>query len=184
MASIKTLLAPAVLSAAAVSSAHAAQMDPALQKLLGIYGTPHSEFAGPYVAAKFGIDWSDITGPHARSYHSTWYPSVALGVNYDVDQFVIGVEAFADFHGGSTTGDDKGMDLKVGLPVRKDVMPYLRVGFTGSSPDNRLHYGAGVEYKMHKNWSVAAEYTGDKSSYQNGHRHNQSVTMGVRYYFF
>lgn len=150
---------------------------------MGVYG-PHSEFAGPYVGAKFGLNLSDITGPNARGWHSTWFPGIVGGVNYDVDRFVVGLEGFADFHGGSTTRDDGGLDVKFGMPVNRNIMPYARIGFTGTWPDTRLHYGAGVEYKFAKNWSVAGEYTGDASSYQGGHRHNNSMTMGLHYYFF
>jgi outer membrane immunogenic protein len=183
MSSIKKLLAPVLVTLAFTAQAHSEGLDPNLLKLMGVYG-PHSEFAGPYVGAKFGLNLSDITGPNARGYHPTWFPGIVAGVNYDVGRFVVGVEGFADFHGGSTTRDDGGFDLKVGMPVQQNIMPYARIGYTGTWPDARLHYGAGVEYKFHKNWSVMGEYTGDTSSYQGGHRHNQSVTMGVHYYFF
>lgn len=63
-------------------------------------------------------------------------------------------------------------------------MPYARIGFTGTWPDTRLHYGAGVEYKFARNWSVAGEYTGDTAHYDGGHRRNDSLTFGVHYYFF
>jgi outer membrane immunogenic protein len=185
MARFKKLLAPALVALLGATQAHAAadSFDPTLMKLMGVYG-PHSAFAGPYVGAKFGINLSNITGPNARGWHSTWFPGIVAGVNYDVARLVVGVEGFADFHGGSSTRDDGGFDVKIGMPINGNLMPYARVGYTGSWPDNRLHYGAGIEYKFAKNWSVAGEYTGDNSSYDNGHRRNHSVTAGVRYYFF
>ena len=183
MSSFKKLLAPALLSLLCVTHAHSEAIDPTLQKVLGVYG-PHSQFAGPYVGAKFGPNWSDITGPNARSTHSTWFPGIVAGVNYDVDRFVVGFEGFMDFHGGSTTKKDGGIDVKFGMPVDGNIMPYGRVGFTGTWPDTRLHYGAGVEYKFARNWSVAGEYTGDTAHYDGGHRRNDSLTVGVHYYFF
>ncbi|SAL49167.1 hypothetical protein AWB74_02276 [Caballeronia arvi] len=183
MFSFKKLVAPALVSLLCAAHAHSETIDPALLKAMGVYG-PHSEFAGPYVGAKFGLNLSDISGPNARGWHSTWFPGIVGGVNYDVDRFVVGLEGFADFHGGSTTKKDGGLDVKFGMPVNRNIMPYARIGFTGTWPDTRLHYGGGVEYKFAKNWSVAGEYTGDSSSYQGGHRHNNSVTMGLHYYFF
>jgi outer membrane immunogenic protein len=184
MASIKKLLAPVLVSLLCAAQAHAQQsIDPTLQKLMGVYG-PHSAFAGPFVGVKFGVNWSDITGKNPRGTHTTWFPGLVGGINYDVGPAVVGWEVFADFHGGSTTRDDGGIDLKVGFPINNSVMPYARVGVTAHRPDNRLHYGAGVEYKFAKNWSLAGEYTGDTSHYQGGSRHNDSLTLGVHYYFF
>ncbi|SAK62724.1 hypothetical protein AWB79_02907 [Caballeronia hypogeia] len=183
MAGIRKLIAPALLSLLCVTQAHSEGLDPTLLKLMGVQG-PHSQFAGPYVGAKFGVNWSDITGPNPKSTHTTFFPGIVAGVNYDVDRFVVGVEGFMDFHGGSTTKKDGGIDLKLGMPVNGNIMPYARIGFTGTWPDTRLHYGGGVEYKFAKNWSVAAEYTGDTSSYQGGRRHNDSLTAGLHYYFF
>ncbi|MFM0323052.1 outer membrane protein [Caballeronia glebae] len=183
MASIRKLIAPALLSLLCATQAHSEGLDPTLLKLMGVYG-PHSQFAGPFVGAKFGVNWSDITGQNPKSTHTTYFPGIVAGVNYDVERFVVGFEGFMDFHGGSTTYKDGGVDLKLGMPINGNIMPYARVGFTGTWPDTRLHYGGGVEYKFAKNWSVAAEYTRDSASYQNGHRHNDSVTMGVHYYFF
>jgi len=183
MAVIRKLIAPALLSLLCAAQAHSEALDPTLLKLMGVQG-PHSQFAGPYVGAKFGVDRSDVTGPNPKSSQTTYFPGLVAGVNYDIGRFVIGFEGFMDFHDGSTTGKDGGIDLKFGMPVNGNFLPYGRIGFTGTWPDTRLHYGAGVEYKLEKNWSVAAEYTGDKSSYQGGHRRNDSLTVGVHYYFF
>jgi outer membrane immunogenic protein len=183
MASIKQVLAPVLVALLGMTQAHAQDLDPTVLKLMGVYG-PHSQFAGPYVGAKFGIDRSDRTGNNPRSAHSTWYPGVLGGVNYDVSRFVVGFEGFGDFHSGATTYKDGGVDLKVGMPISGNIMPYGRVGFTGSWPSTRLHYGAGVEYKFARNWSVAGEYTGDTTSHGGSRYSNNSVTVGVHYYFF
>lgn len=157
---------------------------PLLVSLLAAAHVQASEFAGPYIGAKAGFNGSDATGLHPESTHTTFFPGLTAGYNYDLERFVIGVEGFADFHAGSTTKNDAGMDARVGIPVNGNVMPYARIGFTASWPDTRLHYGAGVEYKFAKNWSVAGEYTGDTAHYDGGHRHNDSLTVGVHYYFF
>jgi len=151
---------------------------------LGAVTAQASEFAGPYAGAKLGLNWSDATGRHYQTdTHTTFFPGITAGYNFDVERFVIGVEGFADFHGGSTTKKDAGIDAKFGMPLQQNIMPYARIGFTGTWPDTRLHYGAGVEYKFHKNWSVAGEYTGDTASYDQGHRRNDSLTVGVHYFF-
>lgn len=156
---------------------------PVLVSLLAIAHAQASEFAGPYAGAKLGFNGSDATGVHYQeSTHTTFFPGLTVGYNYDVERAVLGVEAFADFHGGSTTGKDAGIDAKIGMPIN-NVMPYARIGFTGFWPDTRLHYGAGVEYKFDKKWSVAAEYTGDTARYDGGNRHNDSLTVGVHYFF-
>lgn len=183
MVSIRKLIAPALMSLLCAAQAHSESLGPTLLKLMGVQG-PHSQFAGPYVGAKFGANWSDITGPNQKTTHTTLFPGLVAGVNYDVDRFVVGFEGFMDFHGGSTTKKDGGIDVRFGMPVNENILPYARIGFTGTWPDTRLHYGGGVEYKFEKNWSVAAEYTGDTSSYQGGHRRNDSLTVGVHYYFF
>ncbi|BBP96725.1 hypothetical protein BSFA1_18540 [Burkholderia sp. SFA1] len=182
MSRFKKLLAPALVSLLCIGHAHSETLDPTLLKVMGVYG-PHSQFAGPYVGAKFGVNWSNISGDNGRS-HTTMFPGILGGVNYDVGPVVLGFEGFADFHGGSVTKKDAGLDLKLGLPVNGNIMPYARVGFTASWPTTRVHYGAGVEYKFAKNWSVAGEYTGDTTSHNGANWNNNSLTLGLHYYFF
>ncbi|BBU27869.1 porin [Burkholderia sp. THE68] len=158
---------------------------PLLVSLFALAHAQASEFAGPYVGTKVGVNWSDATGrSYQESTHTTFFPGLMAGYNFDVDRFVVGVEGFADFHNSSTTRNDGGFDARFGMPLDNHLMPYARIGFTGFWPDTRLHYGAGVEYKFQKNWSVSAEYTGDTAHYDGGHRRNDSLTVGVRYYFF
>ncbi|MDR5831565.1 porin family protein [Caballeronia sp. LP006] len=166
MVSIKKVAAPLFVSLLGIASAHA------------------SEFSGPFVGAKLGLNFSDATGhDFEESTHTTFFPGLTAGYNVDVNQFVVGVEGFADLHAGSTTKKDGGIDVKVGMPIDGNIMPYARVGFTGTWPDTRLHYGAGVEYKFAKQWSVAGEYTADTAHFDGGHRRNDSLTVGVHYYF-
>ncbi len=114
--------------------------------------------------------------------HATTFPGLTAGYGFDVKQFVIGAEVFADFHHGSTTFKDGGVDLKFGMPFNT-VMPYARLGMTGTWPNARLHGGLGVEYKFVKQFSVAAEWTADSSRHDGTKRRNDSVTVGVHYYF-
>jgi outer membrane immunogenic protein len=165
MTSIKKILVPLILA------------------LTGATQVQASEFTGAYVGAKAGFNWSDSTGHTYQSTHATAFPGLTIGYNYDLAPVVVGIEGFADFHGGSTTKKDAGIDAKVGMPI-SNVMPYARVGLTGTWPDTRLHYGAGVEYKVAKQWSVAGEWTADRAHYEGGHRQNNSLTVGVHYYFF
>jgi hypothetical protein len=101
----------------------------------------------------------------------------------DVNNFVVGAEVFADFHNQAATKKDGGIDAKVGIPFNH-VMPYARLGITTFWPNTRLHYGLGVEYKFAKNLSVAGEWTADTANTDGTKRSNNSLTMGLHYYFF
>lgn len=140
-----------------------------------------SEFAGPYVGAKYGADFSRETGA-VYSSESVPFFGVTAGYNVDVQNFVIGAEAFGDFHERAATRKDGGIDMKLGLPMN-DVMPYARLGFTGGWPDTRLHYGLGVEAKFAKHVGVAVEWTGDTSHSAGERRENDSLTLGAHYFF-
>jgi outer membrane immunogenic protein len=72
-------------------------------------------------------NWSDASGVVNTASHSTTFPGLTAGYGFDVKQFMIGAEVFADFHHGSTTYKDGGVDLKVGIPFNT-VMPYARLG--------------------------------------------------------
>ncbi len=96
---------------------------------------------------------------------------------------MIGAEGFADFTNGSTTYKDaECLDAKIGVPMN-NLMPYARLGFTGTWPNARLHGGLGLEYMFAKNVSVAGEWTTDTSSRDGTKRSNNSVTVGVHYFF-
>ena len=150
--------------------------------LTGLSCAQASEFAGPYAGVKVGENWSGASGVVNKSSHATFFPGLTAGYGFDVKRFVIGAEVFADFHHGSTTYKDGGIDLKFGMPFNT-IMPYARLGMTGSWPNARLHGGLGVEYKFAKQFSVAAEWTADSSSHDGTKRRNDSMTVGVHYYF-
>jgi outer membrane immunogenic protein len=69
----------------------------------GISCAQASEFAGPYAGFKVGENWSDAFGVVNTASRSTTFPGLTAGYGFDVKQFMIGAEVFADFHHGSTT---------------------------------------------------------------------------------
>jgi hypothetical protein len=97
--------------------------------LTGIAGVQASEFAGPYAGIKLGENWSDASGVVNTASHASTFFGLTAGYNFDVKNFVIGAEGFADLHNGSTTYKDAGVDAKLGLPMN-NLMPYARLGFT------------------------------------------------------
>jgi outer membrane immunogenic protein len=142
----------------------------------------HSEFAGPYVGFKVGGNWSDASGAVNKGTHGTGFFGAMAGYGFDVGRFVLGAEAFADLHNGSTTKKDGGLDARIGMPFNK-VMPYARVGFTSSWPNTRFHGGLGVEYAIYKNIHINGEWTADTSNSNGTKRTNNSFTVGMIYYF-
>ncbi|WP_346730286.1 porin family protein [Caballeronia sp. dw_276] len=150
--------------------------------LTGLSAAQASEFSGPYAGLKVGENWSDASGVVNVGSHASTFLGLTAGYNFDVSSFVIGAEAFADFHNSSTTYKDAGIDAKLGLPFNT-VMPYVRLGATGSWPNVRFHTGLGVEYKFIKQASLALEWTADQSKHDGTTRHNNSVTLGVHYFF-
>ncbi|WP_459718276.1 outer membrane protein [Paraburkholderia sp. 2C] len=144
--------------------------------------TAHSEFAGPYLGIKVGGNWSDASGAVNQGTHGTGFFGAMAGYGFDVGRFVLGAEAFGDFHGGSTTKDDGGLDVRIGMPFNK-IMPYARIGFTSAWPDTRFHGGLGVEYAIYKNIHISGEWTADQSNSNGTKRTNNSFTVGLTYYF-
>ena len=148
----------------------------------GLSAAQASEFSGPYAGLKVGENWSDASGVVNVGSHASTFLGLTAGYNFDVSRFVIGAEAFADFHHSSTTYKDGGVDAKLGMPFNS-VMPYVRLGVTGSWPNARFHTGLGIEYKFIKQASLALEWTADQSKHDGTTRHNDSVTLGVHYFF-
>lgn len=148
----------------------------------GITVAQASDFVGPYAGVKIGQNESDASGEINKSSHSTTFPGMTAGYNFDVGSFIVGPEVFADMHHGSTTYKDAGADIKFGMPY-KAFLPYGRFGFTGTWPNAHLHGGVGLEYKLAAKWSVVGEWTMDKSSHEDTTRTNNSFTLGVHYFF-
>jgi outer membrane immunogenic protein len=150
--------------------------------LPGVMQAQASEFAGPYAGVKLGKNWSDASGVVNTATHNSTFFGLTAGYNFDISNVVVGAEAFADFHHGSTTYKDGGIDAKFGIPFNH-WLPYARVGFTGTWPNARPHGGLGLEYKFTKNASVAGEWTADGGSHDGTRRNNNSATVGVHYFF-
>ncbi|ABE32843.1 outer membrane protein [Paraburkholderia xenovorans] len=141
-----------------------------------------SQFAGPYLGFKVGVNSSNASGVISKASHTTVFPGFTAGYNFDVNRFVVGAEAFADLHHGSTTCKDGGIDAKFGMPFNQ-VLPYVRIGFTGDDPDTRFHWGLGVEYKFARHISAVGEWTTDTSNHDGTKRTNNSFTIGLQYHF-
>jgi outer membrane immunogenic protein len=150
--------------------------------LLGVTGVQASEFSGPYAGVKLGENWSSAFGNVNVARHDSTFLGLVTGYNFDVSSFVAGAEVFADFHHSSTTYKDMGIDAKVGMPFGH-FMPYTRLGFTGPYPGTRLHGGIGVEYKVSPRISLAGEWTADAGRHDGTECKNNSVTIGMHYYF-
>lgn len=146
------------------------------------YQAGASEFAGPYVGFKLVVNNSDAAGVVNKASHTTVFPGFTAGYNFDIDRIVVGAEAFADLHHGSTTYKDGGIDAKFGMPFNQ-IMPYVRIGLTTDWPEIRPHWGLGVEYKFAKHMSAAGEWTTDTSNHDGTKRKNNSFTIGVQYHF-
>ncbi|CAB3773186.1 outer membrane protein [Paraburkholderia humisilvae] len=142
----------------------------------------HSEFAGPYVGIKLGENWSNAKGVVNTATRARTFFGAMAGYGFDVGPFVLGPEVFADLHNGSTTGRDAGVDARIGLPINR-IMPYARIGFTGISPDTRFHGGLGVEYAVSEDVHVGLEWAADTSHTNGTKRNNNSLTVGLQYYF-
>jgi outer membrane immunogenic protein len=181
MTSIKLWLA-AFTFAALAGVAHAQTPPQSPDSQSATAQTVHSEFAGPYAGIKVGGNWSDASGVVNKSTHGTGFFGAMAGYGFDVGPVVLGAEVFADLHGGSTTKDDGGLDLRIGMPFNK-VMPYARIGFTSAWPDTRLHGGLGIEYAIYKNIHISGEWTADQSNSNGTKRTNNSFTVGLTYYF-
>jgi outer membrane immunogenic protein len=183
MSNIKKLLLSAA-SFALTGTVSAQTSDSGLQANQ-LFGGPYftSPFSGLYVGAKVGANVSDASGGLRVPSHTSFFPGVTVGFGFDVGPVMLGGEAFADFHHGSTTRKDAGFDAKLGLPIERRYMPYLRLGATSQWPDSRLHYGLGLEYKALQSLGLGVEWTADTSAANGIRRHNNSFTLGAHYYF-
>lgn len=170
----------ALLANAAQAQTPAAASPPQQRLFDGPYFS--SAFSGLYAGAKAGINISNASGAMHVPSRTRVFPGATLGFGIDVGRVLLGGEAFADFHHGSTTRKDAGFDAKLGVPMRR-YMPYLRVGVVSEWPSTDLHWGMGVEYRALDQLGVAAEWTTDTSRVNRIKRRNDSFTLGIHYYF-
>lgn len=170
--------------------------------LIGMSAAQASEFSGGYLGLKAGQNRSDVSAvPSFAGKNATTF-GLEGGYNWDVNSFLLGVGAFADFNQKATHStsvpatfanygtDVYGLDVKLGLPSG-NWLPYAKLGYgsvrgTGVSlvgSGNGAHFGLGVEYKFAAHWSVAGEFT-NISAKNNGIKvNNNNLTIGLNYYF-
>jgi OOP family OmpA-OmpF porin len=164
-----------------------------------------SEFEGGFVGARIGgnrsnISGSPLSGTTGIDWKSTTTYGIEGGYNWDVQKFLLGVDAFADFnsnadHTASPSSinygsNAYGLDLKLGLP-KGSWLPYARLGYAntngsgGSSAisGGDLHGGLGIEYKYTPDWGVNAEWSGSSTKSNGSKLNNNNFTVGLRYYF-
>ncbi len=162
--------------------------------LLSMSAVQASEFKGAYAGLNAGVNHSKIGTISAPN---KFYPGIQAGYNWDLTSNVLlGVEGFVDGHSKSVTGNDAGIDAKLGYTMDK-FMPYARLGAAGTNPGTRVHGGLGLEYKFAPSWSVFGEATIDQKSVStttakngplsaittNSKVRNTNFAIGVNYYY-
>lgn len=147
--------------------------------LLCVAGTEASEFDGYYIGISAGSNKSTAT---LRPDKSSSYGGAAAGLNWDYQGVVLGVNGFLEGHNSSYTGNDAGIDAKIGLPMDA-WLPYAKLGVAESDPGARMHAGLGVEYKFASQWSVNGQWTRDKKSIGSVNYINNNFAIGLNYYF-
>jgi outer membrane protein OmpA-like peptidoglycan-associated protein len=138
-----------------------------------------SEFEGAYVGANLGSNTAAAT---ALADKKSTYLGLKAGYNWDWDDYLVGVEGFADAHSDSYTSSDIGMDARLGLPMSR-WMPYAKLGLAVTTPGTRLHGGVGVEYKMTDRLTVNAEWTRDSKDDGGVTKKNNNISLGLNLYF-
>lgn len=138
-------------------------------------------FDGGYVALKVGANVSSTSGVADPGMGKSFAGGEA-GYNYLQDEFLIGVDVWADDHKRSVTGRDWGGDFKVGQ-VQANTLYYLKMGVAATNPGTRPHVGAGVEYKFARSWGALAEVTYDVKTRDGTTYTNWNYVAGVTYHF-
>lgn len=147
--------------------------------LLGVANAGATDFDGWYLGINAGQNKSSAT---ALADKDTGYLGLAAGYNWDMQTFLLGVDAFADTHSSGHSGQDAGLDVKLGLPLEA-WLPYAKLGLAGTSPGTRFHGGLGVEYKFAARWSAYGEWMTDKKSSGATDYKNTNLLVGLNYYF-
>ena len=138
-----------------------------------------TEFDGFYAGVNAGSNKSTASGLADKT---NTYGGVVAGYNWGFPDFLLGLNGFYDFHGAGYTGQDGGVDVKLGLPLT-NWLPYAKLGVAGTSPGARFHGGLGVEYKFAPRWSVNGEWATDKKSSGPISYKNNNFLIGLNYYF-
>lgn len=159
-----------------------------------------SEFQGGFVGARVGSNSTKITGLAPVGTKSATTYGLEAGYNWDMNSFLLGLDAFADSNSSKEHGtaaapynygsNAYGVDARLGLPSGS-WMPYVRLGYsqtngTGAASaisGGDLHGGVGVEYKYTPNWGVNVEWQGSSAKSNGSKLNNDNITIGLRYYF-
>ena len=137
-------------------------------------------YKGFYGGVQVGYNRSKATGDLQQK-RSTIYPGLVAGYNHFTNNILLGVEAFADFHHGSTTYKDGGAGVRVGTVLDKTLL-FARVGATGTWPSWRPQLGLGAEYMINQDWGLTGLITHDRSTDHGIRRTNTSLAVGVNYH--
>nr|WP_297298269.1 outer membrane protein [uncultured Methylovirgula sp.] len=150
---------------------------------------PAFSWSGVYIGGQVGYDWGttgvDDLAPFPRLSQSGVIGGAHIGYNYQVSQFVFGLEG--DVNGASTRASNTSAGLFYGLHENEDFSIRGRIGYafdrilvyaTGGGAYGNFHtsyndgvafdsfnnghfgwtVGGGIEYAIDNNWSVRAEY--------------------------
>lgn len=165
--------------------------------LLSIGVAQAGEFSGSWVGGKIGSGRSSLTGVETKS--ATTY-GLEGGHNWDMNNFLLGVDGFADFNGKATHNPGAinygskayGLDAKLGLQNGK-WLPYAKLGYARTTGNGNavasvvgggdVHLGLGVEYKFAPQLSVTGEYTTASAKTAATKLRNNNFTIGINYYF-
>ncbi len=163
--------------------------------LFGIAAAQASEFDGVWLGAKLGYNQSDVTGVNRKNATAFGFEG---GYNWNMDTFLLGVNAFADLNGKATHTPGAvnygsrayGLDGKLGLPMG-EWLPYAKLGYGRTAGNggasgvsgSGAHFGLGVEYKFMPNLSVAGELTNASAKRAGNNLNNTNFTVGINYYF-
>lgn len=163
--------------------------------LLSMTAAQAGEFDGGWVGGKIGSNRSNVTGLDTKN--ATTY-GLEGGYNWNMGDFSLGVDGFADFNGKATHNPGAvnygsnayGLDAKLGLPAGK-WLPYAKLGYGRTNGNggastiggSDVHFGLGAEYKFAPNWSLAGEYTSGSGKSGVAKLNNNNLSLGVNYYF-
>lgn len=163
--------------------------------LLGMGAAQAGEFDGVWLGAKIGYNQSDATALNKKS--ATAF-GLEGGYNWNMDNFLLGVDVFADLNGKATHNPGSvnygsrayGLDGKFGLPM-ENWLPYAKLGYARTAGNggastvsgSAAHLGLGVEYKFMPDLSVSGEYTRGSAKTAATRLNNNNFTLGINYYF-
>ncbi len=140
-------------------------------------GIHASEFEGAYLGLHLGNNQSSAT---SRPDRNNGYLGLKAGYNWDWNSLLLGAEGYIDTHSDSYTGQDAGLDARLGLPMSR-WLPYARLGLVDTAPGTRPHGGLGVEYSLDQRWSVNAEWTTDSKNDGGTTYKNRNIAIGINF---